>query len=71
MTEAERRMNETAGERMHQTGDYGMALVERIVAQGRQPWRGEEEVVSERRRLGAVGMITSLLGRESHRCCQG
>jgi hypothetical protein len=45
MIEVEKRMSETAGEQMHQTEDCGMALAGRIVVQGRQLWRGEEEAV--------------------------
>jgi hypothetical protein len=52
-----------------------MALVEKIVAQGRQLLRGEEAVVLARRTLQAAGMMVFLLEiaveRESRRCCQG
>jgi hypothetical protein len=70
----ERRMSETAGEEMYRTEVCGTALVEKIVPQGRQHWRGEEEVALERMMLGTVGMTVFLLEiaaeRGTHRCCQ-
>jgi hypothetical protein len=75
MREDERRMSEITGEETHQTEVCGMALVGKIVVQGRLLWRGEEEVVLERRRLEAAGMTVFLLEtaaeRGNHKCCQG
>jgi hypothetical protein len=68
-------MTETTGEEMYQKEVCGTALVEKIVPQGKQHWRGEEEEVApERTMLGTVGMTVFLLEiaaeRETHRCCQ-
>jgi hypothetical protein len=68
-------MSETTGEEKYQTEVCGMALVEKIVVQGRRHWSEEGEVALERTTLGAVGMTVFLLEiaaeSGSHRCCQG